>query len=122
MLLCNERTASDGEAFAEGIRRLEIGKLIGTRTWGGLIGISGNPGLADGGLILASTFRFLDTDGQWAVENEGVSPDIEVLDRPDEVAAGRDPSLERAVEELLRQLEENPPKSVTAPPAPTDFR
>ena len=74
------------------------------------------------GLILASTFRFLDTDGQWAVENEGVSPDIQVLDRPDEVAAGRDPSLERAVEELLRQLEENPPEPVTAPPAPTDFR
>ncbi len=98
-----------------------MGKIIGTRTWGGLIGISGNPGLADGGLLLAATFRFLDTDGQWAVENEGVTPDIEVIDRPELVAAGQDPSLERAVEELLKDLKANPRNSIKAPPAPTDF-
>jgi tricorn protease len=122
VMLINGYSSSGGDALPYYFNKLGLGKLIGTRTWGGLIGISGNPGLADGGLILASTFRFLDTDGNWAVENEGVSPDIEVLDRPDDVAAGRDPSLERAVEELLRQLEENPPQAVTVPPAPTDFR
>src|SRR5690606_20432155 len=59
--------------------------------------------------------------GNWAVEDEGVVPDIEVVDRPDLVAAGRDPSLERAVQELLAERERNPPKPVVAPPAPTRF-
>jgi tricorn protease len=87
-----------------------------------LIGISGNPGLADGGMILVSTFRFLGTDGQWAVENEGVAPDINVVDRPEQVAAGQDPSLERAVALLLEELEKNPVEAVSVPPAPTNFR
>jgi tricorn protease len=87
-----------------------------------LIGISGNPGLADGGQLLAATFRFLDTDNRWAVENEGVAPDIEVIDYPHLIAAGRDPSLEKAVELLLAELEQSPPRAVVAPPAPTEFR
>ena len=77
--------------------------------------------LADGGGILVSTFRFMDTDGNWAVENEGVAPDIEVVDRPERVAAGEDPTLERAVEYLLRELERSPPAPIEAPPAPTEF-
>src|SRR5690606_27739785 len=97
------------------------GKLIGTRTWGGLIGISGNPSLADGGTLLAATFRFLDTDGHWAVENEGVAPDIEVIDRPELLASGKDPSIERAVSELLAELQSRPPQKVGVPPAPVDF-
>jgi tricorn protease len=63
----------------------------------------------------------MDTDGRWAVENEGVSPDIEVIDRPDLVAAGRDPSVERAVTELLAELALHPRRNIVAPPAPTDF-
>ncbi|PJA41953.1 MAG: hypothetical protein CO182_05350, partial [Lysobacterales bacterium CG_4_9_14_3_um_filter_62_6] len=102
-------------------RKLKLGPLIGTRTWGGLIGISGNPGLADGGSVLAATFRFIDTDNHWAVENEGVAPDIEVIDRPEAIAAGHDPTLERAIEELLRQLDAAPPVKVIAPPAPSEF-
>lgn len=75
----------------------KLGTLIGTRTWGGLIGISGNPPLIDGGMILAATSRFMSAeDGSWQVENEGVAPDIEVVDRPELIAAGRDPSLEKA--------------------------
>ena len=119
--LINGYSSSGGDAFPYYFKKLELGPLIGTRTWGGLIGISGNPGLADGGSVLASTFRFLDTDGNWDVENVGVAPDIEVVDRPERVAAGEDPSLERAVRYLLEQLESSPPASVEAPPAPTEF-
>ena len=72
--LINGYSSSGGDAFPYYFKKLQLGPLIGTRTWGGLIGISGNPSLADGGSILASTFRFMDTDNEWAVENEGVSP------------------------------------------------
>ena len=120
--LINGYSSSGGDAFPYYFRKLGLGPLIGTRTWGGLIGISGNPGLADGGSILASTFRFTDTDGNWAVENVGVAPDIEVVDRPEQVARGEDPSLERAVRYLLEQLEADPPRHPDAPPAPTEFR
>ena len=119
--LINAYSASGGDAFPYYFKKLELGPLIGMRTWGGLIGISGNPMLADGGGILASTFRFLDTDGNWAVENEGVAPDIEVLDRPELIAAGEDPTLERAVAYLLEELERTPRETVEAPPAPTEF-
>ncbi len=121
-MLINGMSSSGGDALPYYFRKLGLGTLIGTRTWGGLIGVSGNPSLVDGGTILAATFRFLSTDGRWAVENEGVAPDIEVVDRPELVAAGRDPSLEKAVEVLLAQLEQNPPQPVVAPPAPTEFR
>jgi tricorn protease len=121
-MLINGLSSSGGDALPYYFRRLGLGPLIGTRTWGGLIGISGNPGLADGGSIIPATFRFLDTEGNWAVENEGVAPDIEVIDRPEAIAAGRDPSLEKAVEVLLEALERNPPRRIGAPPAPRDFR
>lgn len=120
-MLINGLSSSGGDALPYYFHKLKLGPLIGTRTWGGLIGISGNPGLADGGLILAPTFRFMDTDNQWAVENQGVAPDIEVVDRPEAIAAGQDPSIERAVNELLRSLQQTPPQPVVAPPAPTQF-
>ncbi len=121
VMLVNGQSSSGGDALPYYFRKLGMGKIIGTRTWGGLIGISGNPSLADGGLLLASTFRFMDTDGKWAVENEGVTPDIEVIDRPELVAAGKDPSLERAVQELLKDLKQNPRASIKAPPSPKEF-
>jgi tricorn protease len=121
-MLINGLASSGGDALPYYFRKLGLGPLIGTRTWGGLIGISGNPSLADGGAIIPATFRFLDTDGKWAVEDEGVAPDIEVIDRPEAIAAGRDPSLEKAVEVLLEALERNPPRRIKTPPAPTDFR
>lgn len=120
-MLINGLSSSGGDALPYYFRKLGLGTLIGTRTWGGLIGISGNPRLADNGAILAATFRFLDTDGKWAVENEGVAPDIEVIDRPELIAAGRDPSIEKAVEVLLAELEKNPPAPATAPSPPTAF-
>ncbi|MGD9387711.1 MAG: PDZ domain-containing protein [Gammaproteobacteria bacterium] len=121
-MLINGLASSGGDALPYYFRKLGLGPLIGTRTWGGLIGISGNPGLADGGSLIPATFRFLDTEGNWAVEDEGVAPDIEVIDRPEAIAAGRDPSLEKAVEVLLEELEANPPRKIETPPAPTDFR
>ncbi len=120
-MLINGLASSGGDALPYYFHKLGLGKLIGTRTWGGLIGISGNPSLADGGTLLAATFRFMDTEGNWAVENEGVSPDIEVIDRPDLLAAGRDPSVEKAVTELLAELAQHPRKKIVAPAAPTDF-
>lgn len=120
-MLTNGLSSSGGDAFPYYFKKLGLGKVIGTRTWGGLIGISGNPGLADGGTLLAATFRFMDTDGNWAVEDEGVSPDIEVIDRPELVAAGKDPSVEKAVEVLLQDLARNPKRTIVAPPPPSNF-
>jgi len=121
-MLVNGLSSSGGDAFPYYFKKLKLGPVIGTRTWGGLIGISGNPPLADNGTILASTFRFMDTDNRWAVENEGVSPDVEVVDRPELIAAGKDPSIEKAVEMLLEDLRRNPPGRIEAPPAPTEFK
>ena len=73
----------------------------------------------DGGSISAPAFRFLDTQGMWAVEGIGVAPDIEVIDRPDLVAAGRDPSLEKAVEVLMLELREHPPQRPAVPVPPS---
>lgn len=120
-MLINGLSSSGGDALPYYFRKLGLGPLIGTRTWGGLIGISGNPRLADNGAILAATFRFLDTEGNWAVENEGVAPDIEVIDRPELIAAGRDPSIEKAVDVLLSELKSRPPAPITAPPPPSVF-
>jgi tricorn protease len=115
-MLINGYSASGGDALPYYFRKRGLGTIIGTRTWGGLIGISGNPNLMDGGSISAPQFRFFDTEGMWAVEGVGVSPDIEVVDRPDLVAAGQDPSLETAVKLLLEQLEKNPVKRPVVPP------
>lgn len=120
-MLVNGLSSSGGDALPYYFRKLGLGPVIGTRTWGGLIGISGNPGLVDGGNVLAATFRILSTEGEWVVENEGVTPDIEVIDAPHLIAAGRDPSVETAVQVLLEALQQNPPRRVTVPPAPTRF-
>jgi tricorn protease len=120
-VLINGYSSSGGDAFPYYFRQLGLGPLIGTRTWGGLIGISGNPLLADNGGILTSTFRILNPDGEWVVENEGVAPDIEVVDRPEQIAAGEDPSLEAGVRYLLQQLERNPSQPLQVEEPPSDF-
>ncbi|MFW5947126.1 MAG: S41 family peptidase [Gemmatimonadota bacterium] len=104
-VLINGQASSGGDAFPYYFQQLGLGPLIGERTWGGLVGISGNPGFVDGGSINVPAFAFVDTDGEWAVEGVGVDPDIEVLDRPEEIAAGREPIIERAVQYLLQELE-----------------
>jgi tricorn protease len=120
-MLINGYSSSGGDALPYYFRQAGLGKLIGTRTWGGLIGISGAPALADGGVVLPPTFRIYDAEGNWVVENEGVSPDIEVIDLPERIIAGGDPSIEKAVEVLLAELAARP---VVAPetPTPPDMR
>jgi len=107
-MLTNGYSSSGGDALPYYFRKRQLGKVIGTRTWGGLIGITANPQLVDNGSVSAPSFRIFSTDGQWVVENEGVSPDIEVLDRADLINKGQDPSLEKAVEVLLEELKKTP--------------
>ncbi len=105
VMLINEMSGSGGDMLPYMFRLMEIGPLIGTRTWGGLVGIWDVPDLVDGGFITAPRGGFYDLNGEWRVENEGVGPDIEVEMEPKLVAAGRDPQLERAVAEALKLLE-----------------
>ncbi len=117
-MLINQYGASGGDAFPYFFRQRDLGTIIGTRTWGGLVGMSGNARLVDGGYIAVPRFGIYNEEGEWIIEGIGVSPDIEVVDKPHLVSQGQDPSLEKAVEVLLKQLEENPPKEwpVPAPP------
>lgn len=116
--LINGQSSSGGDAFPYYFKELGLGPLIGERTWGGLVGYSGSPGFVDGGGISVPSFAFVNREGEWAVEGEGVSPDIEVLDRPEEIAAGREPMIERAVQYLLQQLEEGEYKRPERPAGP----
>jgi tricorn protease len=106
-LLINGQASSGGDAFPYYFRHLGLGPLIGEKTWGGLVGISGNPAFVDGGSLSVPRFAFVDAEGNWAVEAEGVAPDegFEILDRPEEIAAGGEPIIERAVEYLLEELQ-----------------
>ncbi len=99
-----------------------MGTLIGKRTWGGLVGVLGFPTLLDGGGITAPNVGIWTEDGGFVVENVGVPPDIEVEQWPAEVIAGRDPQLERAIEEILRQLDANPQRAPRRPPFPVRVR
>jgi tricorn protease len=116
VMLINGWSGSGGDAFPDYFRKAKLGPLVGTRTWGGLIGLSGTPGLIDGGSVTAPTFRMYDPDGKWFKEGHGVDPDIEVLDDPAELAKGLDPQLERAIQEVMKALEKNPPVKPKQPP------
>ncbi|MEM6674272.1 MAG: S41 family peptidase, partial [Planctomycetota bacterium] len=100
VMLINHSAGSGGDAFPWYFRELGLGKLIGTRTWGGLVGISGNPALVDGASPSVPTFGFYELDGTWGVEGHGVDPDIEILDDPAKMVNGEDPQLDRAIEEV----------------------
>ena len=122
VMIINDAAGSGGDLLPYMFRAREIGPLVGTRTWGGLVGIWDVPGLIDGGFITAPRGGFYDNDGKWAVENEGVPPDIEVEQMPAEVAEGKDPQLETAVEVALKLLKENPVKLRAQPPDPVRAR
>jgi tricorn protease len=119
-MLVNSYSGSGGDALPYFFREKKLGPIIGTRTWGGLIGLSGNPRLVDGGTLNVPTFRIYDRQGNWVVEDEGVTPDIEVFDDAGSRVTGHDPSLEKGVEVLLEELRKNPPKE-PARPAPPDM-
>ena len=100
-------------------KQRKLGPLVGTRTWGGLVGTIGVPTTIDGGGITAPGLAFYDTNGKWAVENEGIVPDVEVEYSAEEVLKGRDPQLDRAVQEAMKLLNQGGTKRVPRP-APID--
>lgn len=118
VMLINGWSGSGGDCFPYYFKKTGLGLLIGQRTWGGLIGMTGAPALIDGGTVTVPTFGIYDTDGRWIIEGFGVSPDIEVVDDPGLMAQGQDPQLDRAVAEILKQLKANPPKTVPKPKYP----
>jgi tricorn protease len=117
-MLINGYSSSGGDAFPYYFKKLGLGKLIGTRTWGGLVGISRNAGLVDGGYIAVPRFGIFDENEQWIIEGIGVYPDIEVVDRPEQLATGKDAVIERAVNELLQELKDKPLRKVNSPVPP----
>jgi len=119
VMLINESAGSGGDALPYMFHQRKIGPMVGTRTWGGLVGTLGVPSLIDGPGITAPILAFYDLSGKWAVENEGVPPDVEVEYTPAAVINGHDPQLERAVQEALKLLEQNPVRKVPRP-APID--
>jgi tricorn protease len=108
-MLINGWSGSGGDAFPFYFREAKLGPLIGTRTWGGLIGISGTPPLVDGGSVTVPTFRMYDPQGKWFAEGHGVEPDIRVDENPTELARGRDPQLQRAIDDVMKRVEQLPP-------------
>ncbi len=118
VMLINGWSGSGGDCFPLYFRQAHRGKLIGMRTWGGLIGISGVPPLIDGGFITVPTFGIYSPDGTWIVEGHGVDPDIEVVDDPAKMARGGDPQLEAGIAEVMKELAENPPPKPHKPPYP----
>jgi len=117
VMLINGFSGSGGDAFPDFFRNRNIGPLIGTRTWGGLIGISGAPSLIDGGSVTVPTFRMYDPDGTWFKEGHGVDPDIEVVEDFESLAKGTDAQLEAAIKEVLRLLNSNDKFSPPARPS-----
>jgi len=116
--LVNERTASDGEAFAEGFKRLGLGKVIGTRTWGGEIWLSSSNNIVDGGIATAGEFGVFDEKGTWLVEGHGVEPDIVVDNLPHETFLGEDRQLKAAVDHLKELIASQPVEIPSVPPTP----
>jgi tricorn protease len=119
VMLINESAGSGGDALPFYFHQRQLGPLVGTRTWGGLVGTTGTPPTIDGGGITAPSLAFYNMKGEWAVENEGVTPDIEVENTAAEVINGHDPQLERAVQEAMRLLQQSPNRRVPRP-APID--
>ncbi|MCH2033235.1 MAG: PDZ domain-containing protein [Tenacibaculum sp.] len=118
VMIINERAGSGGDLLPYMFKFKKIGPLVGTRTWGGLVGTWDTPRFIDGGRMVAPRGGFFDVNGEWAVEGEGVAPDIEVIQHPKQVSNGNDPQLERAVQEALRLLKGNEFQLKPEPKAP----
>ena len=119
VMIINEMAGSGGDLMPYMFKRRKLGLLVGKRTWGGLVHTADTPTFVDGGSMIAPRGGFFTRDNKWAVENEGVAPDIDVENLPKDVIAGRDPQLERAVDEAMRLLKANPvDRSIKEPPSP----
>jgi tricorn protease len=117
-MIIDEAAGSGGDYLPYTFRAAKLGKLVGKRTWGGLVGIGGYPNLIDGGSVTAPHIALWFPTGKWEVENVGVAPDIEVDLDPKACRAGRDPQLEKAVAVVLDELKKNPPKQYKRPAYP----
>jgi tricorn protease len=122
-MMINGLAGSGGDMFPWLFKHNDLGPLVGTRTWGGLVGISGNPGMIDGSGVRVPVFAFYEKDGTWGIEGHGVDPDHEVLDDPGVMKGGPhnggiDPQLDKAVELLLAELARNPVKHPDRPAYP----
>jgi tricorn protease len=115
VVLCNEWTASDGEAFSEAIKRLKLGTVLGTRTWGGEIWLSANNFLVDKGIATSAEYGVFDRNGTWLIEGHGVEPDVVMDNLPHATFQGEDAQLKAAVKLLKKKLREQP---ITLPPVP----
>jgi tricorn protease len=119
VMIINEMAGSGGDLMPYMFKRRHIGPLVGKRTWGGLVGTWDTPAFVDGGSMIAPRGGFFTREGKWAVENEGIAPDVDVENWPKDVIAGHDPQLERAVEEAMKLLRAKPVDRLTKePPAP----
>lgn len=116
--ITNHYAASDGDIFSYLFKYYKLGPLIGERTWGGVRGIRGNIPLMDGGYITRPEFAMYGLDSKWVIENHGVQPDIVVENRPEQVVSGKDPQLEKAIEVVMKEIQEHPK---TLPPRPPDL-
>ena len=116
VMLINGWSGSGGDAFPDFFRKAGVGPLIGSRTWGGLIGISGAPALIDGGNVTVPTFRQYNPDGTWFKEGHGVDPDIDVPEDYTQLSNGVDNQLEKAIDEVMRLHKLNPPVNTKQPP------
>ncbi len=122
VMIIDETAGSGGDLLPWMFRKFGLGPLIGRPTWGGLVGILGFPDLTDGGFVTAPNIAIWTEDEGYTVENVGVPPDIEVEQLPAEVARGRDPQLEKAIEVVLQELEKHPPEEHAKPPFPVRAR
>jgi len=118
VVLCDEFTRSDGEAFTEGFRRLGLGKAIGTRTWGGEIWLTSSNNLVDGGIATAAEFGVYGPEGAWLIEGHGVVPDFEVDNPPHKTFQGEDAQLAAAIRYLLELIAQDPREAPEAPAYP----
>ncbi len=117
-MLINGMAGSGGDMFPALFKQNKLGKLIGMRTWGGLVGISGNPGLIDGASVTAPTFAYYERDGSWGIEGHGVDPDIKVVDDPSKMVNGGDPQLDAAIEHVMGVIKASPYKKPARPAYP----
>ena len=117
-VIVNEWTGSDAEAFAEGFRRLGLGAVIGTRTWGGEIWLTHSNNLVDKGIVTAAEFGVYGPEGVWLIEGHGVEPDIVVDNLPHATFLGEDAQLEAAIAHLQALIEEDPRPIPQPPPYP----
>jgi tricorn protease len=122
VMLINEQAGSGGDYLPYAFRQAGLGPLVGKRTWGGLVGVSGYPPLIDGGMVTAPRWGIWFPEGRWDVENRGVAPDVEVEFDPKVVRQGKDPQLEKAVEIVLAELKKYPVKHPARPPFPNYYK